>query len=187
MRARTRPARGESSSDLLVPARCDVLLDTATADRFGPAALRSKRPSDRLSSGSVGSAAPCGHSRPSLHVPEQATDPGRMRPDLQRSPTARHCAEDFPRAFAVVRTSCSSWIWPASSSTQYQLLRSPRSNPIVSFCCEIFLVVCVPTVLTFFIAGLLCICALSTSITWERTASCPETGLLIPSVYNSWA
>ncbi|MGC2365475.1 MAG: hypothetical protein WA555_10695, partial [Candidatus Sulfotelmatobacter sp.] len=36
-------------------------------------------------------------------------------------------------------------------------------------------------VLTFFIAGLLFICALSTSITWEPTASRPETGLLIPS------
>src|SRR5678815_6146799 len=31
------------------------------------------------------------------------------------------------------------------------------------------------------------ICALSTSITWERTASRPETGLLIPSVYDSYA
>jgi len=40
-------------------------------------------------------------------------------------------------------------------------------------------------VLTFFIAGLLFICASSTSITWERTASRPETGLLIPSVYDS--
>jgi len=38
-------------------------------------------------------------------------------------------------------------------------------------------------VLIFFIAGLLFICASSTSITWERTASRPETGLLIPSVY----
>jgi protein-S-isoprenylcysteine O-methyltransferase Ste14 len=40
-------------------------------------------------------------------------------------------------------------------------------------------------VLTFFIAGLLFICASSTSITWERTASRPETGLLIPSDYAS--
>jgi len=40
-------------------------------------------------------------------------------------------------------------------------------------------------VLTFFIAGLLFICASSTSITWERTASRPETGLLIPSDYDS--
>jgi Nucleoside H+ symporter len=35
-------------------------------------------------------------------------------------------------------------------------------------------------------AGLLFICASSTSITWERTASRPETGLLIPSVYNRY-
>src|SRR5262245_24215175 len=40
-------------------------------------------------------------------------------------------------------------------------------------------------VLTFFIAGLLFICASSTPITWERTASRPETGLLIPSGYIS--
>ena len=44
----------------------------------------------------------------------------------------------------------------------------------------------VAAVLTFFIASLLFICALSTSITWERTASRPETGLLISSVYDSW-
>ena len=90
-----------------------------------------------------------------------------------------------PSAFAFVRTRCSRCIWPASSSTQYQLLRSPRSNPMVSFCCEKFLLCLVPAVLTFFIAGLLFICASSTSITWERTASRPETGLLIPSVNSS--
>src|SRR4029077_11658209 len=71
--------------------------------------------------------------------------------------------------FACVRTRCSRCIWPDSSSTQYQLLRSPRSNPTVNFCCEIFLPGFSTTVLTFFIAGLLFICALSTSITWERT------------------
>src|SRR5205823_1567290 len=72
-------------------------------------------------------------------------------------------------AFALVRTRCSSCIWPASSTTQYQLLRSPRSNPTVNFCCDIFLLGFAAAVLTFFIAGLLFICALSTSITWERT------------------
>src|SRR4029077_1063138 len=71
--------------------------------------------------------------------------------------------------FAFVRTRCSRCIWPDSSSTQYQLLRSPRSNPTVNFCCEIFLPGFAATVLTFFIAGLLFICALSTSVTWERT------------------
>jgi len=40
---------------------------------------------------------------------------------------------------------------------------------MVNFCPEIFLLACAATVLTFFIAGLLFICALSTSITWERT------------------
>src|SRR5580693_4050724 len=74
-------------------------------------------------------------------------------------------------AFAFVRTLRSSRIWPGSSSTQYQLLRSPRSNPTVNFGCEIFLLGFAATVLIFFIAGLLFICALSTSITWERTAS----------------
>src|SRR5678815_4705234 len=90
-------------------------------------------------------------------------------------------------AFGVVPSFCSRTIAPASSSTQHQLERSPRSSPIVSFCSDIFLLCCVATVLIFFIAGLLFICASSTSITWERTASRPETGLLIPSDYNSYA
>src|SRR5271157_3525521 len=42
---------------------------------------------------------------------------------------------------------------------------------MVSFCCKIFLLCAAALVLTFFIAGLLFICASSTSITWERTAS----------------
>src|SRR6185437_6805289 len=90
------------------------------------------------------------------------------------------------RAFAVVlsfRSPCSS---PCSSSTQYQLERSPRSRPIVSFGWEKLLLSFAATVLTFFIAGLLLSVVLSsTSITWERTASRPETGLLIPSVIDN--
>ena len=78
------------------------------------------------------------------------------------------------RAFGVVLSFCSSTASPRSSSTQYQLERSPRSKPIVSFpivcfSSEKFLIRWLPTVLIFFIAGLLFICALSTSITWERT------------------
>jgi hypothetical protein len=64
---------------------------------------------------------------------------------------------------------------------QYQLERSPKSSPTVNFGCEIFLLGFAIAVLTFLIAGLLVICASSTSITWEPTASRPETGLLIPS------
>jgi hypothetical protein len=73
---------------------------------------------------------------------------------------------------------------PASSTTQYQLLRSPRSSPTVNFCCEIFLLAFAATVLIFFIAGLLYL------LRFERvdnlgayTASRPETGLLISSDY----
>src|SRR3954469_2465481 len=40
---------------------------------------------------------------------------------------------------------------------------------MVGFCCEIFLLCAAALMLTFFIAGLLFICASSTSITWERT------------------
>jgi hypothetical protein len=75
----------------------------------------------------------------------------------------------FSRAFGVVLNFCSRTVWPVSSNTQYQLDRSPRSSPTVNFCREIFVLRCAATVLTFFIAGLLFICALSTSITWERT------------------
>jgi hypothetical protein len=32
-------------------------------------------------------------------LPQQATDPGRMRPNFQRHSAARHCAEDFPQRF----------------------------------------------------------------------------------------
>src|SRR6185312_3086854 len=59
------------------------------------------------------------------------------------------------RALTVVLTRCSGSTLPASSSTQHQLLRSPRSSPTVNFSCEIFLLVLAATVLTFFIAGLL--------------------------------
>jgi hypothetical protein len=43
-------------------------------------------------------------------------------------------------ALGVVLTFCSSSTSPASSNTQYQLDRSPRSKPIVSFCREKFFV-----------------------------------------------
>src|SRR5215467_2114945 len=58
-------------------------------------------------------------------------------------------------AFAVVRTRCSRCIRPASSSTQYHELRSPRSSPMVSSCRELFLPCFATTVLTFFVAGVL--------------------------------
>jgi hypothetical protein len=57
-------------------------------------------------------------------------------------------------AFGVVPSFCSPTTSPASSSTQYQLDRFPKSKPIVSFC-EKFLLLATIAVLLFFIAGLL--------------------------------
>src|ERR1039457_4833388 len=68
--------------------------------------------------------------------------------------------------FLMIRRPPRSTLFPYTT-----LFRSPKSNPIVSFCSEKFLLCLPATVLTFFIAGLLFICASSTSITWERTAS----------------
>jgi hypothetical protein len=86
-------------------------------------------------------------------------------------------------AFAVVLTFCSSSTAPDSSSTQYQLERSPRSSPTVNFCSEIFLLAFVAMVLTFFLAGLLyLLCLEHVDNLGAYTASRPETDLLIPSV-----
>ncbi len=84
-------------------------------------------------------------------------------------------------AFGVVLTRCSNRTLPVSSSTQYQLERSPRSKPMVSFCSAQFLICFASAVLIFFIAGLLYL------LRFERVDNLgayripPETGLLIPS------
>ena len=55
---------------------------------------------------------------------------------------------------------------------------------MVSFGCEIFLLGFATTVLTFFIAGLLyLLCLEHVDNLGAYTASRPETGLLIPSVF----
>src|SRR6266481_6067178 len=88
-------------------------------------------------------------------------------------------------AFGVVLTFCSSSTLPASSNTQYQLDRSPRSNPIVSFCSEKFLLCLPATVLTFFIAGLLYLLCFEHVDNLGAYSIPSETGLLIPSGYIS--
>jgi len=88
-------------------------------------------------------------------------------------------------AFGVVLSRCSSKMTPASSSTQYQLDRSPRSNPIVSFCSEKFFASLTAAVLTFFIAGLLYLLCFEHVDNLGAYSIPSETGLLIPSVYNN--
>src|SRR5207237_6825446 len=57
--------------------------------------------------------------------------------------------------FGIVLSFCSRSTSPVSSSTQYQLDRSPRSKPIVSLWLSTFLIACAVAVLIFFIAVLL--------------------------------
>ena len=88
---------------------------------------------------------------------------------FQRDPAAPHGPENFLQRFRV-RTDSLLQLYPACFvRNAVPAVAIPRSNPMVSLCCEIFLLRFVAAVLTFFIAGLLFICASSTSITWERT------------------
>src|ERR1700688_2573508 len=64
-------------------------------------------------------------------------------------------------AFGVVLTLPSKTTSPRSSNTQYQLQRSPRSNPTVYFFPAKLLACCLATVILFVIAGLLLYCASS--------------------------
>ena len=71
--------------------------------------------------------------------------------------------------------------FPSSSSTQYELQRSPRSKPMVSWRPSTILLPLVRIVLIFCIAGLLFLCASSTS-NIGSVSHPAEAGLLIPSV-----
>jgi hypothetical protein len=71
---------------------------------------------------------------------------------------------------------------PVSPNTQYQLERSPKSNPIVSFDSEKILICFATAVLTFFIAGLLYLLCFQHVDNLGAYSIPSETGLLIPSV-----
>src|SRR5205823_12366395 len=75
---------------------------------------------------------------------------------------------------------------PVSSSTQYQLHRSPRSKPIVSLWLSTFLIACAVAVLIFFIAGLLYLLRFERVDNLGAYSIPSDTGLLIPSDCNSY-
>jgi hypothetical protein len=89
-------------------------------------------------------------------------------------------------AFGVVPSLCSSTTSPASSKTHYQLDRSPRSKPIVSFCSRKFLFCFTATVPIFFIAGLLYLLRFERVDNLGANRIPPETGILIPSGYINY-
>jgi len=108
----------------------------------------------------------------SLRAPTRLTT-GSPTASASRSPVgcgSLACPEHlFHIAFAVVLTFCSKTSSPRSSSTQYQLDRSPKSKPMVSS--SIFLNAFVVVVLIFFMPVSLFSCASSAWITWELIAS----------------
>jgi hypothetical protein len=121
----------ESPSDRIAPAHYDASPDSATWDQPAPAAPRSAHPGDRLSC--VATITSCPNSLSTRLIQGECVPiSSAMRLRGIASKTSRN-------AFAVVRSRCSNWIWPASSNTQYQVLRSPKSRPVVSFGWKIFL------------------------------------------------
>ena len=87
---------------------------------------------------------------------EQIVEPGRPGAFFEghRQSSAQSRKEFIERALGVVLSLCSKSTSPASPNMQYQLDRSSRSRPMVSFCAEKFLLCFAVAVLTF-IAGLL--------------------------------
>src|SRR5207249_7530684 len=83
--------------------------------------------------------------------------------------------------FGIVLSFCSRSTSPVSSSTQYQLGRSPRSKPIVSLWLSTFLIACAVAVLIFFIAGLLYLLRFERVDNLGAYSIPSDTGLLIPS------
>jgi hypothetical protein len=88
-------------------------------------------------------------------------------------------------AFGVVLSFCSSSTSPASSNTQYQLDRSPRSSPHRQLVISKFLVNFPAALLIFFIAGLLYLLRFERVDNLGAYGIPSETGLLIPSGYTS--
>jgi hypothetical protein len=109
-----------------------------------------------------------------------------MHPRLQRNTTAWLAPNTSRMDLGVVLSRCSCKTCPASANTQYQLERSPRSNPMVSFGREKFLLAFLAAVLPFFIAALLYL------LRFERVDNLgayripSETGLLISSGFVSY-
>jgi hypothetical protein len=132
---------------LLAPGRCDASQDTATADRSAPTAPGSAHPGGHPSFDSLRSVffrlSPI--SRTLRACATITSCPSSLNTRLTHgecipvSNAIRHCGvpSNASRiAFGVVLTFSSTSTAPDSSSRQYQLDRSPRSNPIVSFACD---------------------------------------------------
>ena len=113
-----------------------------------------------------------------------------MRPDFQCDPTARQPADDFLQCFptrtdSLFPLNLAGFIHHAVPTVAISQIRSYGQSLLRNIPAR-----AAALVLTFFIAGLLFICASSTSITWEPTASRLETAFsshLFATVIVLWA
>ena len=127
-----------------------------------------------------------GHDHFMPQLAEQATDPGRMRPDFQRDPAARHRAEDFLQRFRIRADSLlqlylPSFIHhavPAVAISQIQSDGQLLLREILALLrrCGANLLHC---------RSPFYLCLEHVDNLGAYTASRPETGLLIPSVSDS--
>src|SRR5579864_8895633 len=117
---------------------------------------------------------------------QQPTHPRRVRPRFQRDTAARRSAKLFAqslggRAHTLLQS------YPARFHPTRNTHSNDRPGPDQSSAsvrnnsCSAASLRCYPSSLPVSFIS----CASSTSITWERTASRPETGLLIPSDYSN--
>jgi hypothetical protein len=94
-----------------------------------------------------------------------------MRPDFQCDPTARHRAENLLQRFPIRANSLFQLYLTCLIDDAIPAVAIAQIQSDGQLLGEIFLLCFATAVLTFFIAGLLNICASSTLITWERIAS----------------
>ena len=116
---------------------------------------------------------------------EQATDPGRMRPDFQRDPAARHLAEDFAQRFRIradtlLQLYLAGFVQHAVPAVAVSQIQSNgqfllRNIPAVR-CCSGANLTSLPV--SFYL------CFEHVDNLGAYTASRPETGLLIPSDFH---
>src|SRR5215472_6560671 len=141
-----------------VPRHCDAESVPATRDRCVPAAARvraSSRSSFFRLSPIKRTLRACATITSCPNSFTNRLTHGECVPVSIATPLSGIAPNTSRTAFGVVLSLCSKTTSPPSSNTQYQLQRSPRSNPTVCFFC-VKILLCLPaTVILFLIAGLL--------------------------------
>src|SRR5581483_4265765 len=118
------------------------------------------------------------------HLAQHPAHPGGMRPRLQRDPAARHFAEHLAQGFRrgahlAFPLHLAPFIQHAVPTRAIAQVQADRQLKL----CKMSALVYRYSANLLHSRSPLSVVLSSTSITWERTASRRETGLLIPSVH----